>query len=165
MRHKPPLQWREWILDPGSRQSRIGTPLPCPLCDRSELPEATRKVRQVDWDAASLPPGLRRAHRLGSATWGRLHVHHGSLRYRAATTPETDVEIGPGGTQTIPPGVQHEVQPSSDLQVALEFFTVDRPGPGGDPACWAGLVCPDCGGVEGDGTGHRPGCPAGPSGG
>lgn len=32
---------------------------------------------------------------------------------------------------------------------------------GGDPACWAGIVCPECGGVAGDGTGHRPGCPAG----
>jgi predicted ArsR family transcriptional regulator len=30
---------------------------------------------------------------------------------------------------------------------------------GGEPACWAHLVCPDCGAVEGEG--HRPGCDAG----
>lgn len=29
---------------------------------------------------------------------------------------------------------------------------------GGDPACWAGLVCPDCGSVLSEG--HRDGCPS-----
>jgi hypothetical protein len=29
---------------------------------------------------------------------------------------------------------------------------------GGDPACWAGLVCQECGAVIAEG--HRPGCPA-----
>jgi hypothetical protein len=29
---------------------------------------------------------------------------------------------------------------------------------GGDPACWAGLVCPDCGSVVSEG--HRDGCPS-----
>ena len=27
---------------------------------------------------------------------------------------------------------------------------------GGDPACWAHLVCPDCGAIEAEG--HRAGC-------
>lgn len=30
---------------------------------------------------------------------------------------------------------------------------------GGDPACWAGLTCPECGAITTDGY-HRPGCPA-----
>jgi hypothetical protein len=29
---------------------------------------------------------------------------------------------------------------------------------GGDPACWVERVCPECGGVRGDGSGHRTGC-------
>jgi hypothetical protein len=29
---------------------------------------------------------------------------------------------------------------------------------GGEAACWAHLVCPDCGAMESEG--HRPGCPA-----
>ena len=42
----------------------------------------------------------------------------------------------------------------------LECHLCARPEPwddGGDPACWAGLLCPACGAVL-DGSGHRPGC-------
>jgi uncharacterized protein DUF3565 len=78
VRHRPPFQLREWVLDADGRAGRLGRPLACPLCDRGEPPD--------------------RSPRVGS--------------------------------------VQDE---------------------GGDPACWAGLVCPDCGAIV-DGGGHRPGC-------
>ena len=32
---------------------------------------------------------------------------------------------------------------------------------GGDPVCWAHLVCPDCGAMESEG--HRAGCGAAPA--
>jgi len=78
VRHRPPFQLREWVLDADGRAGRLGRPLACPLCDRGEPSD--------------------RSPRVGS--------------------------------------VQDE---------------------GGDPACWAGLVCPDCGAIV-DGGGHRPGC-------
>ena len=35
-----------------------------------------------------------------------------------------------------------------------------EPAEGGEAACWAHLVCPDCGAITSEG--HRSGCPAGP---
>jgi hypothetical protein len=34
-----------------------------------------------------------------------------------------------------------------------------EPGEGGEPACWAHLVCPECGTMASEG--HRPGCVSG----
>jgi tellurite methyltransferase len=160
------MQWREWVLDPVEREGRLGTSVDCPLCDRAELPEAVRWARSASWDEGSLPAGLRRAHRLGSATWGRISVQAGRLRFTAATSPPIVRVLEPGLVQAIPPGVVHEVQPDGPVSFTLDFFAVDRgavvtPDEGGDPACWSSLVCPECGGVRGDGTGHRPGCSSG----
>ena len=174
VRHKPPFQLRAWVLDPDGRLGRLGTPLDCPLCDRCELPEGLHRVRtSAVWDEQSMPAGLRRAHRVAAGTWGRIVVHDGRLRFAAATTPAIDVELDAGSAQGIPPEVRHEVEPLGAVRFAVEFFAVDRTGgagadaaeaaeveepvPEGDPACWAGLLCPECGAVVEDGY-HRPGC-------
>jgi len=174
VRHRPPFQVRAWVLDPGERIGRLGTPLDCPLCDRAELPEGLRRVRSSPvWDERSLPAGLRRAHRVAAGTWGRIIVQGGRLRFAAATTPTIDVELEAGSTQAIPPEVLHEVEPLGAVRCSVEFFAVDRGGEvgaqesqcdepvaeGGDPACWAGLLCPECDAVAASGI-HRPGCPA-----
>ena len=170
---------REWVIDDETRRARIGARLECPLCDRGELPAALRHVRDsARWDAETMPAGLRRRHRLGRGTWGVLHVDKGSLRF-------DDDEVPAGSTRVIPPDVEHEVEPLGAAQFWIEFFTVDRTLPpppadddtrlparpgaavsvadeedGGDPACWAGLLCPECGAVL-DGDVHKPGCPSG----
>jgi tellurite resistance-related uncharacterized protein len=115
---------------------------------------------------------LRRNHRLAASTWGLLAVHHGSLRFVRYTIPAIDVEIAAGSTQMIPPEIDHYVQPLGKVRFSIEFWVVDHVGSvagaeslksdssteeGGDPACWAGLLCADCGVVLGDGS-HRPGC-------
>ena len=168
VRHRPPFQLREWVLDTEGRGSRLGTPLDCRLCDRAELPESVRLVRTTPvWDDQTMPAGLRRGHRVASGTWGRIVVHAGRLRFRADTVPPIDVELTAGSTQPIPPDVEHEVAPLGPVRFAVEFFAVSRDpaggedGEGGDPACWAGLLCPECGAVTTDGY-HRPGCSAGP---
>ena len=124
-----------------------------------------------------MPAGLRHAHRIAAGTWGRIDVHDGRLRYAAAITSAIRIELGPGATQAIPPGVEHEVEPLGAVRFSIEFFAVDRAGrpngrsecrrseprepadEGGDPACWAGLVCTECGAIT-DGGFHHAGCPA-----
>jgi uncharacterized protein YeaO (DUF488 family) len=46
----------------------------------------------------------------------------------------------------------------SQAAVLAELLTADDHGEGGDPACWASLVCAECGAVVSEG--HRQGCSA-----
>jgi len=54
---------------------------------------------------------------------------------------------GRGEPATGPVRVAHETWPAAELEEDEE---------GGDPACWAGLVCQECGAVISEG--HRCGC-------
>jgi hypothetical protein len=71
--------------------------------------------------------------------------------------------------------MDHDVQPMERVRFSIDFFDVDRRRPdtagierpeekraaigeqGGDPACWAALLCPECG-VLLPGGQHREGC-------
>jgi uncharacterized protein YeaO (DUF488 family) len=46
----------------------------------------------------------------------------------------------------------------SQAAVLAELLRAEDNDQGGDPACWASLVCTECGAVVSEG--HRPGCPA-----
>ena len=167
VRHRPPFQLRTWVLDADERAARLGTPLACSLCDRAEFPEGLQWVRTTPiWDEQTMPAGLSRAHRVAAGTWGRIVVHYGHVRFTAATAPVIDVELEVGSAQAIPPEIDHQVESLGAVRFAIEFFSVgprseiDEPvDQGGDPACWAGLVCPNCGAMV-EGGHHRPGCPA-----
>jgi hypothetical protein len=81
--------------------------------------------------------------------------------------PRIDVVLPPGSSQGIPPSVEHEVQLLGPVRFTIDFLAIDRNGTthgdrdeedeGGDPACWAGLLCSECGAVL-DGGAHRPDC-------
>jgi tellurite resistance-related uncharacterized protein len=176
VRHRPPFQLRAWVLEAEGRRAKLGTLLACPLCDRAELPDGLRLVRSSpEWDEQSMPVGLRRAHRIAGGTWGRVVVRHGKLRFVAATEPELDVVLGPGSTQAIPPDVVHDVHPLGQVRFSIDFLSipsatnasmsdhevsVQRAGmstardldEGGEAACLAHLLCPECGVVLGTGV-------------
>lgn len=163
VRHRPPFQERSWVLTAAGRTGRLGQPLACPPCDRAEPPGNLRPVRTMpEWDEESLPGGLRRSHRLGRGTWGRIRVRQGTLRFSMAGDPPVAVDLEEGSVQSIPPETDHRVEPIGSVRFTLETLTVDRSSgsprdAGGDPACWADRVCSECGAVL-DGSPHRPGC-------
>ena len=180
VRHRPPFQLRAWVTEETGRTAKLGMPLECPLCDRAEIPGGLRFVRSSpEWTEQSVPQGLLRAHRLGNGTWGRIVVQIGTLRFIMSTEPPIDAVLGPGSSQAIPPGIEHEVQLLGPVRFTIDFLAVDRHKPardhaseqeitshadlreetdeGGDPACWAGLLCPECGAVLQEGA-HRPEC-------
>ncbi|HEY1763034.1 MAG TPA: DUF3565 domain-containing protein [Acidimicrobiales bacterium] len=175
VRHRPPFQERTWVLTALGRAARLGTPLACPLCDRAELPEGLRLIRtSPEWNAQTVPVGLRRAHRLATGTWGTIVVHEGTLEFSLASDPPLDTEVTRHSIQPIPPDIDHGVQPKEHVRFFINFFVVDRHTTEatlkdslnessrtsdhiGDPSCWAALLCPDCGVVLDDGE-HRRGC-------
>lgn len=182
VRHHPPFQPRPWVVDVQGRTARLGTPLDCPWCDQAELPEGLELVRSSpEWDEHTMPAGLLRAHRIAAGTWGRINVRHGQLRFIAQTEPALDIVLGPGSTQAIPPEVRHEVQPLGPVGFSIDFLSVEGDHPtkvtdetgaadnaihprsvteeGGESACFAHLLCPQCGTVL-DGGAHVTGCPA-----
>lgn len=123
VRHQPPFQDRNWVLDESGRASRIGAELNCPLCDRAELPEGLRLVRTAGpFDSDTLPSGLRKEHRVAEGTWGRLRVHSGSVWFSMALDPPLDVLMGTGGRQPIPPGVPHVLRVDGPVLLTVEFL-------------------------------------------
>lgn len=125
VRHDPPFQMRPWVQSEEERAARLGTPLDCPLCDRHEMPEGLRLAWcSPDWDARSVPAGLRRAHKVAPGRWGRLVVVEGGLTYRAGTDGGFERVLGAGESQAIPPGVEHEVDPAGDARFFVELLDV-----------------------------------------
>lgn len=179
VRHRPPFQLRTWVTEETGRTAKLGMPLECPLCDQAEIPTGLEFVRSsVLWTEKNVPQRLLRNHRLGRSTWGRILVQRGALRFIMSTTPPIDTVLGPGASQAVPPEVDHELRLLGPVSFTIDFFAVDRRGPepdparqsvetepsevegideGGDPACWAGLLCPECSAVL-DGGAHRPNC-------
>jgi hypothetical protein len=51
------------------------------------------------------------------------------------------------------PWVLDDAERAARVGQRLECPLCDR-SDGGDPACWAGMICPTCGGADA----HRPGC-------
>jgi tellurite methyltransferase len=124
VRHRPPFQNRPWVTTPDGRATHIGSTLDCPLCDRAELPDGLALVRTAGpFDADTLPPGLRRDHRVAERTWGVLRVLEGAVRVTMHTDPPLDRTLYAGDRQPIPPGVPHAVDLTGPARVAVDFLT------------------------------------------
>ena len=123
VRHRPPFQERPWVLSAEGRADRIGDELDCPRCDRAELPDGLTVVRTAGpFDAATLPSGLRRAHRVAEGTWGRLRVSEGSVGFSLETSPPIQRPLRRGDEQPIPPGVPHVLSVDGPVVLAVDFL-------------------------------------------
>jgi len=174
VRHNPPFQLREWVMDEQGRNGKLGAQLTCSLCDRAELPNGLTLVRSSpEWNEHTIPAGLLRDHRIAAGTWGQITVHHGQLHFTLRTTPELDVIVGPDATQAIPPEIKHVVHPLGPVRFSIHFLSIPRhdsgiePPPhvndeGGEAACFAYLLCPESGAVL-DGGPHAESCGRGGS--
>lgn len=123
VRHRPPFQDRTWVTSEAGRAGRIGAFIECVSCDRAELPEGLRVVRTAGpFDATTLPPGLRRAHRVAEGTWGLVRVLEGDAVLSLATEPPVRARLAAGDSHPLPPGVLHEVSLGAGGRLAVDFL-------------------------------------------
>ena len=123
VRHQPPFRERPWVLTAEGREARIGTDIDCPLCDQAVLPDGLRVVRTAGpFDETTVPPGLRRDHRVPEGHWGRLRVMDGAVELSMATDPPLTRRVETGDEQPIPPGVVHAVQTAGRVLLALDVL-------------------------------------------
>jgi tellurite resistance-related uncharacterized protein/truncated hemoglobin YjbI len=73
------------------------------------------------FDTATLPEPLAVVHR--TTVWATLHVQRGSVRYvDLAGNDPRDVRLVAGDSVVIAPGVDHEVEPSTDAVFFVQFY-------------------------------------------
>jgi tellurite resistance-related uncharacterized protein len=126
VRHRPPLQPREWVLTAEGRMAHIDSPIECPLCDRAEMPEDGIVLlrRMGPWDQTQLPDALRKSHTVPGGNWARLHVVAGEvgLQFHPDDTPPGELRhLAAGEYQPIPPTVPHRVVLLGPAGVELEL--------------------------------------------
>lgn len=88
------------------------------------LPAGLERVRVTDeFDAASVPAGLLRAHRVATGVWGVLRVRAGTVRFvwEDGQPPSPAVELGAGDSLVISPDRAHRVEVGSDGRFVVEF--------------------------------------------
>jgi len=182
VRHRPPFQLRPWILDSSSREERIASILDCHLCDAGEIPDRARFVGVTkSWNEETVPSSLKERHRLAQHVWGVLDVQSGQVGLMFGDSPISPLLLGPGSSRAIPPEVDHQVVPMGRANFFIRLYDVNRSDEqtlscatrdpsteddegdlggadvGGDAACWAHLLCPECGTLLGEDL-HLPGC-------
>lgn len=130
VRHRPPFWSRPWVTTAEGRAAKIGTPLPCVRCDRFEIPEGHRPYkRTAEFDARSVPDGLRRDHTTKPGVWGVIHVLEGCLRYIVEAPLAREELLEPGRNGVVVPEVAHRVLPQGEVRFFVEFHRrQDSPG-------------------------------------
>lgn len=97
---------------------------------RFELPDEVEVQRSIGpFDAASLPKGLLREHRLKEGTWGRLRIASGQVRFvwDDAGLEGEAVVIVAGSAIIIPPTVPHHLElMEGDFSLEVDFLAQPR---------------------------------------
>jgi tellurite resistance-related uncharacterized protein len=90
------------------------------------MPPCATVYRSTEvFDAASVPAGLLRSHRLRPGTWGRIVVLQGRVRYVLEDEGELMFMLRPGVDGVVAPGRPHHVAPDADAALQVHFLRTD----------------------------------------
>jgi tellurite methyltransferase len=122
VRHQPPFLNYAWVMTEEGRESKLGAPLDCPLCDRRELPTNFVPFHRTPvFTEDSLPAGLLRDHSTKPGVWARIHVEEGHLRYHLDALGEVQ-DLHAGQVGIVLPELIHHVEPLSNVRFFVEFW-------------------------------------------
>lgn len=87
-----------------------------------ELPEGLVLQRVTpEFDADTVPAGLRRAHRIASGVWGLLRVTAGEVRFVVEDHDRDPIDLRAGDSIVVEPDVAHHVEVGPSGRFVVEF--------------------------------------------
>lgn len=97
------------------------------------LPDGLVEARHTPvFGADTLPEPLIAAHR--TTVWATLHVQSGSVRFvDLVGTDRRDLRLDAGDDVVIAPGVDHQIEPSTDAAFFVQFYREPSEPPIGEP--------------------------------
>ena len=124
VRHDPPWQLRPWVVEEAGRNAHLGTPLPCSLCVRRELPTGAveRRVTAL-FDEHSIPAGLRSRHTTKSGVWAVIEVVEGTLDCRVFTSAPVVLHLRAGDAEAMPPQLEHQVESVGPVRFQVRLLS------------------------------------------
>ena len=125
VRHRRPFVMRPWVATEEGRAAMLGSEIDCVRCDRMEWPDGLTTYRRTpEFDAASIPDGLRAEHATKRGVWGRIHVVEGGLTYHVDAPVHRSLRVDPASSAVIVPEVRHRVEPGGAVRFFVEFARV-----------------------------------------
>src|SRR5579859_7510761 len=104
VRHRPPLEVREWVLTDDGRRGRIGATLSCRYCRMPRLPATVSEYKRTAvFDVATTPAGLRARHTTKAGVWGEIVVLGGRVLYVIENEDDASFVLRPGIPGAIAP--------------------------------------------------------------
>ena len=123
VRHRPPLEMREWVITEEGRRGRLGARLPCRSCRMPRLPDDVAEYHRTStFDAATMPDGLRKRHTTKAGVWGEIVVVEGRLLYVIEDEDDASFVLRPGLRGAIRPEAPHHVEPQADTRFFVRFL-------------------------------------------
>lgn len=123
VRHRPPLETREWVMTEEGRRGRLGARLPCRYCRMPRLPAAVAEYKQTTiYDATTTPAGLRKSHSTKKGVWAEIVVVEGRVLYVIEDEEDASFILSPGVAGTSAPMVRHHVEPYESARFFVRFL-------------------------------------------
>ncbi len=140
VRHKPPLESREWVTTEAGRQGKIGQELDCLFCNMPQLPSDVEVYKRTKTlSESTIPLGLTHKHTTKAGTWARIVVNEGRLLYEVLNPPPSldpqpslDSEapqavldswvLRPGVVGIVAPEAPHQVRALGSVSFHVEFL-------------------------------------------